>query len=150
MLVHFLEIRRTRTYLSDATAVPWVTSIGDESFEFFSTYTFMFNSSRNYLLNWRHIVMNLQHPVYYCFVNNILKHRGNILHICDDIVMWFWWLSFTEVKQCTFHWSISSELVQKQRVFYSLVIHHLITITCISYGNISAIGVPKCINIAPL
>ena len=33
--------------------------------------------------------MNLQHPVYYCFVNNIhvLKHEGNILHICDDIVM---------------------------------------------------------------
>ena len=30
--------------------------------------------------------MKLQHPVYYCFVKNILKHEGDILHICDDIV----------------------------------------------------------------
>ena len=29
--------------------------------------------------------MKLQDPVYYCFVNNILKHEGDILHICDDI-----------------------------------------------------------------
>ena len=144
MLVHFLEIRRMRTYLSDATTVPVVTSSGDESFEFSSTYTFMFNSSRNYSLDWRHIVMNLQHPVYYCFVNNILKHEGDILHICDDIVMWFWWLSVTGVKQCTFHWSISSELAQKLKVFNSLIIHQLIMITCISYGNIYAIFVPKC------
>ena len=79
--------RRTRTNLSDATAVPVVTSCGGERFEFYSTYTFMFNSSRNYSLNWRHIVMNLQHPVYYCFVNNILKHEGDILHICNHIVM---------------------------------------------------------------
>ena len=142
--------RRTRTNLSDATAVPVVTSSGDERFEFSSTYTFMFNSSRNYSLNWRHIVMNLQHPVYYCFVNNILKHEGDILHICDHNVMWFEWLSVTGMEQCTFHWSISSELLQKQRVFNGLIIHHLIMITCISYGNISAIFVPKCINIAPL
>ena len=86
MLDHFLEIRHIRTYLSDAIAVPVVTSSGDESFEFSSTYTFMFNSSGNYSLNWRHIVMNLQHPVYYYFVINILKHEGDILHICDDIV----------------------------------------------------------------
>ena len=86
MLVHFLEIRRTRTYLSDATAVPVVTSNGDES-EFFITYIFLFNSSRNYSMNWRYILMKLQqHPVYYCFVNNTLKHEGDILHICDDIV----------------------------------------------------------------
>ena len=81
--------RRTRTNFSDATAVPVVTSSGDERFEFSSIYTFLFNSSRNYSLNWRHIVVNLQHPVYYCFVNNILKHEGDILHICDHIIMWF-------------------------------------------------------------
>ena len=81
--------RRTRTNLSDVTAVPVVTSSGDKRFEFSSTYTFMFNWSRNYSLNWRHIVINLQHPVYCCFVNNILKHEGDILHICDHIVMWF-------------------------------------------------------------
>ena len=27
--------------------------------------------------------MKLLHPVYYCFTNNILKHEGSILHICD-------------------------------------------------------------------
>ena len=96
--------RRKRTNLSDATAMPVVTSSGDERFEFSSTYTFMFNSR----------------------------------------------LSVTGMEQCTFHWSISSELLQKQRVFNGLIIHHLIMITCISYGNISAIFVQKCINIAPL
>ena len=30
--------------------------------------------------------MKLQHPAYYCFINNILKHEGDILHICDGIV----------------------------------------------------------------
>ena len=34
-------------------------------------------------------------------------------------------------------------LVQKQRVFDSLMIHHLITINCISYENIFTILVPK-------
>ena len=90
ILVHFLDVRRTRTNLSDATAVPVVTSSGDERFEFSSTYTFMFNSSRNYSLNWRHIIMNLQHPVYHCFVNNRLKHEGDILHVwsyCNVILM---------------------------------------------------------------
>ena len=86
MLVHFLEIRRTRTYLSDATAVPVVTSSGDESFEFSTTYTFLFNSNNNYSLNWRHIVMKLQYSVYHYSANNILKREGDILHICDDIV----------------------------------------------------------------
>ena len=83
-------------------------------------------------------------------LNNILKHEGDILHICDHNVMWFEWLSVTGMEQCTFHWSISSELLQEQRVFNGLITHHLIMITCISYGNISAIFVPKCINIAPL
>ena len=90
MLVYFLDVMRTQTNLSDATAVPVVTSSGDERFEFSSTYTFMFNLSRNYSLNWRHIVMNLQHPVYYCYVNNILKHEGDILHVwsyCNVILM---------------------------------------------------------------
>ena len=34
--------------------------------------------------------MNLQHPVYYCFVNNILKHEGDILQVwsyCNVILM---------------------------------------------------------------
>ena len=30
--------------------------------------------------------MKLQHPVYYCIINNILKREGDILHICDGIV----------------------------------------------------------------
>ena len=88
--VGLLDVMRTRTNLSDATAVPVVTSSGDGRFEFSSTYTFMFNSSRTYSLNWRHIAMNLQHPVYYCFVNNILKHEGDILHVwsyCNVILM---------------------------------------------------------------
>ena len=45
-------------------------------------YTFMYNSSSIYSLNWRHIVTKLQHPVYYWFINDILKHEGDILHIC--------------------------------------------------------------------
>ena len=55
---------------------------------------------------------------------------------------------YTRVKQCTFHWFISSELVQKQRVFNSLTIQHLIMVNCISYENIFTISVPKCINIS--
>ena len=39
----------------------------------------------------------------------------------------------TGVKHCTFYWLISSELVQKQRVFNCLIIQHLILITCIRY-----------------
>ena len=58
-------------------------------------------------------------------------------------------LHFPGVKPCTFHWLISSELVQKQRVFNSLIIHHLIMITCISDGNMFAILLPKCTNFAP-
>ena len=87
MLVHNLEIRHTRTYLSDATVVPVITSSGDESVEFSSICTFMFNSSSNYSLNWRHNVMKLQHLVYCCFVDNILKHEGDILYRCGNIVM---------------------------------------------------------------
>ena len=59
-----------------------------------------------------------------------------------------WWGSCTGVKQCIFHWLISSELVQKQKVFNSVKIHNLI-ITCIICENIFVISVPKCINIAP-
>ena len=66
------------------------------------------------------------------------KYWSNTCEIC------------TGVKQYTFHWVISSELVQKQCVFNSLIIHHLIMTNCISYGNIFAILVPKCIDIAPL
>ena len=56
----------------------------------------------------------------------------------------------TGVKQCTFHWLISSELIQEHRVFISLIIYHLIMMTCISYGNIFAKLLPKYINVAPL
>ena len=139
--------RRTRTSLPDATAVPVVTSSGDERFEFSSTYTSMFNSSRNYSLNWRHIVMNLQHPMYYFFVNNILKHEGDILHIRNMILMA---LSHRDgamyISLIDFQWTFT----ETKRVFNGLIIHHLIMITCTSYGNKSAIFVPKCINIAPL
>ena len=55
----------------------------------------------------------------------------------------FCFSNYTGVKQCTFHWLVSSELVQKQRVSKSLIIHHLIVITCSSYGNVFAISVPK-------
>ena len=55
----------------------------------------------------------------------------------------------TGMKQCTWHWFISSEPVKKQGVFNSLIIQHLIIITFISYENKFAISVPKCINIAP-
>ena len=56
----------------------------------------------------------------------------------------------TGVKHCKFHWFVSYVIVQKLRVLSSLRIHHLIMITCISYGNIFAALVPKCINIAAL
>ena len=57
---------------------------------------------------------------------------------------------FIGVKQCTFHRLVSSELVKKWIVFNSFIIHHIIMITCISYGNIFAILVPKYIDISPL
>ena len=57
---------------------------------------------------------------------------------------------YTGVKQCTFHWLISSELEQKQWTLISLLIRQLFMITCISYENIFAISLPKYINIAPL
>ena len=44
----------------------------------------------------------------------------------------------------------SIELVQKQKVFNSLIIQHLNLITCISNKTIFAMSVPKHINIAPL
>ena len=49
-------------------------------------------------------------------------------------------------KQCAIQWLISRELVQRQRVFNFLIIQHLIIITCISYENVFAISIPKCIN----
>ena len=51
MLVHFLEIRLTRTYLSDATAVSVVTSIGDES-EFSTTFPIRFCLTRVAIIRW--------------------------------------------------------------------------------------------------
>ena len=82
------------------------------------------------------------------------------LYLVASYQSWPFWMSSpvntafisTGLKQCTFHWSISSvtEVLQKQRVFKSLIIHHMIMITCISYGNIFAMLVQTCINIAPL
>ena len=45
---------------------------------------------------------------------------------------------------------ISNDIVYEECVFNGLVIHHLITITCISYEIIFTIYLPKLINIAPL
>ena len=86
MLVHFLEIECTRTYLSDATAVPVVTSSGDESLGFSTTYTFLVNS-RVAIIRWTGGILSWNCSILFiCFVNNILKQEGDILHICDDIV----------------------------------------------------------------
>ena len=54
----------------------------------------------------------------------------------------------TGVKQCTFHWLISIDIAQKGMVLNSLIIHHLIMITCISYEIIFAMSLPKLIDIA--
>ena len=54
------------------------------------------------------------------------------------------------VKQCTFHWMIPNDMVQIEMVLNRFIIHHLITITCISYEIIFTISLPKFINIAPL
>ena len=56
----------------------------------------------------------------------------------------------TRVKQCTFHWLISNDIAQKDMVSNGLIIHHLIMITCIGYGIIYTISLPKFSNIAPL
>ena len=56
----------------------------------------------------------------------------------------------TGVKQCTFRCLISNDIAQKLMVLKSLIIHHFIVITCISYAIISTISLPKLINIAPL
>ena len=57
---------------------------------------------------------------------------------------------YTGVKQCTFQWFISNDIVHKEMVCNGLVIHHLIMITCISYEIIFTISLPKLTNIAPL
>ena len=56
----------------------------------------------------------------------------------------------TGVKQCTFHWLISSDIAQNEMVLSSLIIHHLIIITCISHEIMFTISLPKLINIALL
>ena len=58
--------------------------------------------------------------------------------------------SLAGVKQCTLHWLISHDITQKEMVLNSLIIHHLIVITCISYEITFTISLPKLINIAPL
>ena len=56
----------------------------------------------------------------------------------------------TGVKQCTFHWLISNDIAQNEMVYSSLIIHHMIMITCISYAIMFTISVPILITIAPL
>ena len=55
------------------------------------------------------------------------------------------WGVGTVVKRCTFHWLISNDtcIAQKEMVLDSLIIHHLIMITCISYEIISSISLSK-------
>ena len=62
------------------------------------------------------------HP-FYCDIY-ITEMYMKILYICFVMLGNF----STGVKQCTFHWLISSEVVHKQRVFNSLKIHHSIMI----------------------
>ena len=56
----------------------------------------------------------------------------------------------TGVKQCTFHRLISNDAAQKEMVLNSLIIHHLIMNTYISYKIIFTISLPKLINVALL
>ena len=48
----------------------------------------------------------------------------------------------TGVKQCTFYWLISNDIAQKEMVLNSLLIHHLIMITCNSDEIIFTIPYP--------
>ena len=54
----------------------------------------------------------------------------------------------TGAKQCTFHCLISNDIAQIEMALYSLITHHLIMITCISYEIMFIISLPKLINIA--
>ena len=56
----------------------------------------------------------------------------------------------TGLKQCTFNWLISNDITQNVMVLNSLILHHLIVITFISYKIILTISLPTLINIAPL
>ena len=56
---------------------------------------------------------------------------------------------FTGVGQCTFRCLIS-HITQQEMVLNSLINHHMIMITCISYEIIFTISLSKLINIAPL
>ena len=69
--------------------------------------------------------------------------------IYDSLIFCHLQFGITGVKQCTFHWLISSvncelHVIWKQIVFHSLIIYHFIMFTCISHGNIFAISVTKC------
>ena len=71
-------------------------------------------------------------------------------YLHDKLLWWFKGGSITGVKQCTFQWLISNDIAQIETVFNSLIIHHLILITCISYEMMFTISLPKLINIAPV
>ena len=45
---------------------------------------------------------------------------------------------------------IFNAIVQKEKVLNSLIIHHMVMATCISYEIISTISLPKLVNIDPL
>ena len=81
---------------------------------------------------WYHVRLRILHRLSYCLTQD--TH----------------WTSTTGVKQCTFHWLISSDIVQNKMVLNILIIHHLIIITCISHEIMFTISLPKLINTALL
>ena len=84
---------------------------------------------------------------YRWIVINYIEEIRCVVMYMHFISLFLYWdetdVYFTGMKQWTFRWIISRELLQKQRVFNSLITHHLIMITCISCGNLFGILVPK-------
>ena len=56
----------------------------------------------------------------------------------------------TGVKQCIFYRLIFKDIAQNEIVLNSLILHHLIMITCISSEIMFTICLPKLVNIAPV
>ena len=81
---------------------------------------------------WYHVRLRILHRLSYCLTQDT------------------YWTSTTGVKQCTFHWLISSDIAQNKMGLNSLIIHHLIIITCIGHEIRFTISLPKLINIALL
>ena len=85
-------------------------------------------------------------PIHY-YITLCTCCMATVLKIYIDISVAFCSLHRGEAMYIFF---ISYDIAQKEMVLNSPVIHHLIMITCISYGNTLAILVPKCINTTPL